>query len=99
METWIHWLILVLGGIANAIAVGKGISYYADRMYDFHKEAMTEAIKIHRAEAAATEGRLVKLENNYDKLRSDHEDTRGQLTEIKDMLGEVREALYSMLKK
>jgi len=99
MENWAHLVILVLGGMANAVAVLKGVKYWGDRMYDYHKEAMQEAITMHRQESATTENRLVKLEHNYEKLKSDHEDTRNQLTEIKEMIAEIREALFSMLKK
>lgn len=99
MENWVNWAVLILGGLANALAVLKGIKYFGDRMYAFHKEAMAEAVAIHRADAALTEGRFVKLEHGFEKLKLDQDETRGQLHEIKDMIAEVREALFSMLKK
>ena len=99
LPVWAHWIAWGFAGIVNAIAIFKGISHYAKKSNAMQNEHFKEAILAHREDASRTEARFILIEQKQEKLSADHTDTRNQLGEIKDMLGEIREAMFSMLKK
>lgn len=95
---WTHVVELVIQIVTTCGVVYKAFTYLANKMDKTYSTAVKEAILAHREDASATEARFIKIEQKQDSLSKDHQDTRDQLHEIKDMLGEIREALFSKIK-
>lgn len=92
-------LSLIVGLGVNAFGVFKGIKHLSTKMIEEFGKAAKDAVVVHRTDAQETESRFQKLERGMEKLQSSQDGQGAQLGRMEEMMSEVREALFSMIKK